>query len=284
MPVVLAILAVWGVRGPYKTTPGLIFETETAYNYIQVLEDSGYHYLRLNDGQGVHSVYNPQTLDYNGPWEQVLAAPFINAAPVIPGDVTSMAIVGLAAGTTARQASAVYGPILIDGFEIDPQIITVGRQYFGMDLPNLNAYAQDGRWGLEHSTRKYDIISVDAYRPPYIPAHLTTREFFQIVHDHLDNDGVMVINVGRGPSDRRLINALASTIRQVFPSLLVMDLPDTFNSILYASVQPAEPVNLAINLTNLVNTPGIHPLLIDVVQTAFDNLQPDPPAAQVFHR
>ncbi len=87
----------------------------------------------------------------------------------------SMAIIGLAAGTVARQATAVFGPLPIDGYEIDPQIIEVGRQYFDMNEPNLNAIAQDGRWGLEHSDRKYTIIGVDAYRPPYIPWHLTTR-------------------------------------------------------------------------------------------------------------
>ncbi len=62
-----------------------------------------------------------------------------------------MAIVGLAAGTSARQATEVFGPIPIDGFEIDPDIIQVGRQYFDMNEPNLNAIAQDGRWGLERS-------------------------------------------------------------------------------------------------------------------------------------
>ena len=78
-----------------------------------------------------------------------------------------------------------------------------------MNQPNLNAIAQDGRWGLEHSQQRYTIVAIDAYRPPYIPWHLTTREFFQIVHDHLVEDGVLVINVGRSPTDRRLMDGLA---------------------------------------------------------------------------
>ena len=135
--------------------------------------------------------------------------------------IDSMAIVGLAAGTTARQASIVYPDILIDGYEIDPKIVQVGYDYFGMDLPNLNVYIQDGRWGLNTSKSHYDIISVDAYRPPYIPWHFTTREFFSEVYDHLEPDGVMVINIGRGLDDRRLINALGSTILEVFPSSAV---------------------------------------------------------------
>ena len=82
-----------------------------------------------------------------------------------------IAIVGLAAGTTARQAAAVFPNVVIDGFEIDPEIVEVGRRYFDMNLPNLNVIVQDGRWGLANSPEKYDLICVDAYRPPYIPWH-----------------------------------------------------------------------------------------------------------------
>ena len=41
---------------------------------------------------------------------------------------------------------------------------------------------------------------IDAYRQPYIPFYLTTREFFALVRDRLDPGGVVVINVGH-PED-----------------------------------------------------------------------------------
>ena len=94
--------------------------------------------LRLNEGQGIHSMYHPDTLEYGGPWQQFLVAPFFNEAPYDPGQVQSMAIVGLAGGTVAHQATAVFGDIPIDGFEIDPEIIEVGQKYFDMTMPNLN--------------------------------------------------------------------------------------------------------------------------------------------------
>ncbi len=216
MPIILVILAIFGVRGPSKTTTGMIFETDSAYNYIQVLQIGETRYLRLNDGQGVHSEYNPTEYFYNGPWEQVLVAPFFNPAPVHRDDIRSLAIVGLAAGTTARQADLVFPNIQMEGIEIDPEIVKVGRRYFGMTMDNLNVTVQDGRWALENDPNRYQIISVDAYRPPYIPWHLTTQEFFQIVRDHLTDDGVMVINVGRSPQDRRLVDMLSSTILTVF--------------------------------------------------------------------
>jgi spermidine synthase len=246
------------------------------------LEKDDFRYLRLNEGQGWHSRYYPTVVNFSGPWEQVLIAPFFNPAPVKVKNVTSMAIVGLAAGTTARQADLVFPNIAIDGFEIDPKIVDVGNTFFGMNLPTLHVLVQDGRWGLQHSEKKYQVISVDAYRPPYIPWHLTTREFFQTVHDHLTDDGVMVINIGRAPNDRRLINSLASTIRMDFDSIQVVDLPGTFNSILFAGVQPISANNLANNFDSLLVDPDTKPLLLETMQLTLSNLQPDPPVDQVF--
>jgi spermidine synthase len=282
MPIVLLVLALVWAFSPIKATAGQIYETESEYNYIQVLERDGYHVLRLNEGQGEHSIWHATELDYHGPWEQFLAAPFFNPAPFKPEQVKSMAIVGLAAGTSARQASEVFGPIPIDGFEIDPDIIRVGRQYFDMNEPNLNAVAQDGRWGLERSTRRYSIIGVDAYRPPYIPWHLTTREFFQLVYDRLADDGVMVINVGRSPTDRRLVDDLVGTIQAVFPSIYVMDVPGSFNSIIYATRQPTQIENLYSNLASLYSRPEVHPLLVRALERVVVNLQPTPASQTVY--
>ncbi len=279
MPLVIIALFIWGVPGTDKNTTGLIYETESSYNYIQVLEFDDTYYLRLNEGQGVHSEYKEGVLNFNGPWEQVIAAPFFNASPVDPQKVTDIAIVGLAAGTTAREAAAVFPNAEIDGIEIDPKIVEVGRQYFDVNDPNLNVIIQDGRWALEKSTKKYDIISVDAYRPPYIPWHMTTREFFLIVKDHLKEDGVLVINVGRGGDDRRLIDSLYSTIHSVFPTLYVTDLSASFNSILFATNSDTTLENFLDNYVQLYNNPETPPLLLEVMAATYDGLQ-EPPAVE----
>jgi predicted membrane-bound spermidine synthase len=282
MLIVLIAAGVFLTGGPIKKTTGQIYETESAYNYIQVLEVDGFRKLRLNEGQGIHSQWAPDQIDFSGPWKQFLVAPFFNKAPYSLKDVKSMAIIGLAAGTTARQATAVFGPIPIDGFEIDPGVIEVGRKYFDMNEPNLNAIAEDGRVGLERSQKKYSIIGVDAYRPPYIPWHLTTQEFFQTVYNHLTEDGAMVINVGRSPTDRRLIDHLVGTIRTVFPSVYVMDIPDTFNSIIYATVQPTKIENLYDNLLSLYTQEDVNPLLISAIGLMITNQQPVPDSQVVY--
>jgi predicted membrane-bound spermidine synthase len=282
MPLILFLLILLGINIPIKKTPGLIYETESTYNYIQVLENDGYRVLRLNEGQGVHSVWHPNRIIFHGPWDQFLVAPYFNPPPYTPDKVTSLAIVGLAAGTTANQATAVYGPIPIDGYEIDPEIIRVGQEYFNMNEPNLNPIPQDGRWGLRTSSRRYSLIVVDAYRPPYIPWHLTTVEFFQIVYDHLLDDGSLAINVGHSPTDRSLIEGLYATISQVFPSVYVVDIPDTFNSIIYATVQPTDMANLYANYDLLDQSGAVHPLIIAALQRVVMYQQPAPDSFMVF--
>jgi spermidine synthase len=220
-------------------------------------------------------------LNYYGPWSQVLVAPYFNAPPLGPKAIENLAIIGLAAGTTARQAQAVFGDIKIDGFEIDPLIVEVGREYFDMNQPNLTVYVQDGRWGLSRIENVYDVISVDAYRPPYIPWHMTTLEFFEIVHQRLSEDGVMVINIGRSPLDRTLIDDLSTTIRQLFPTVFVMDVPDSFNTILFATKQPGRWDNLLANYDALQYT-EVHPLLLEAMALTITFRQPTPGWTRVY--
>jgi len=278
----LAALAIIPGTGVIKHSQGQIFETESAYNYIQVLElQDGTRQLRLNEGQGVHSEYHPDRLDYGGPWQQFLSGPFFYAGKD-PEDIARVGIVGLAAGTAARQAASIFPNVIIDGWEIDPKIVQAGLDFFAMDLPNLNVYVQDGRLGLEKSLETYDLIIVDAYRPPYIPPHLTTQEFFSIARQHLTPQGVLAINVGRAPDDRRLIDGLATTIGTLFPSIHVMDVPGTFNSILYATVQPTAAQDLFDNLVRLTQGGDVPPLLTESLYLTWTNLAPAPQSTVVF--
>lgn len=282
MPAAVILLAIIGIPGTDKNSAGLVYEKESAYNYIQVLNQDGYMLLRLNDGQGVHSIYKAGQYNYNGPWERVLTAPFFNESPHPRNDVKSIAILGLAAGTTAVEAAQAFPGVTIDGYEIDPEIVKSGYRYFGMDIPNLNVVIQDARWGLAHSGKKYDVISVDAYRPPYIPWQMTTVEFFQMVRDHLTPQGVMVINVGTAPSDRRLVDSLYQTISQVFPTLYISDIADSFNSVIYATNQVTSIKGLMANYQLLDSDPQTPDFLLQILAETYAGLQPAPSGGVIF--
>ncbi len=286
MPAAVVVIALIVLNGTPLRSPlagaTLLFEDETPYNYVQVQEDgAGNRYLFLNEGEGVHSQWNKDVYEYHRTWDFFLAAPYFNAPPYTPSDVQSLAIVGLAAGTIARQYTHVYGDIPIDGIEIDPGIVEAGNAYFEMGtMPNLSVYVEDGRYMLNKLDKQYTVVGIDAYRPPYIPWHLTTIQFFEEVRDHLTSDGAVVINVGRTSTDRRLIDALTATLLQVFPSVHAMDVPQSFNTILVATVQPTSDSNLAANLAAL--PADATPMLRDTLALGVQTLVPAEASSLVF--
>jgi predicted membrane-bound spermidine synthase len=251
----LTLAAPTGVRPPDRGI--LLDERESAYNYIQVVDEDGRRSLILNEGHAVHSVYDPDELLTGGPWDYFMIAPLLvddlEAAPVAttpePRDAL---LIGLAGGTVARQLTAAYGPIPITGVEIDPEIDLVAHEYFALgDLDNVNAIVADGRYALRTSNATFDLIGVDAYRQPYIPFQLTSREFFQDVSAHLRPGGVAVVNAGRTSTDFRLVEALAATMRDIFPHVVAIDVDRYTNTILIGSHAPLSADALTANLERL---------------------------------
>lgn len=291
---ILLVAAVAFAPSIVKASEGLIYETESAYNYVQVVRWGDDTYLRLNEGQGVHSVYNPHEELTGEVWDYFLVAPLFNAPPFAPGQVSSLCLIGLAAGTVSKQYALVYGGIPIDGVEIDPEIVRVGRAFFAMNEPNLRAIIQDGRYFLRNSPRAYSVVAVDAYRPPYIPFHLTTREFFQEVRDHLVDDGVAAINVGRAPGDYALVDAIAQTMRTVFPSVYVLDTPDRDRSLASCLVvgtrQPTTLDNFRVNAASLADArlrqvaSHVMPMMWEVTEARAVFTDDRAPVEQVVHR
>jgi predicted membrane-bound spermidine synthase len=226
------------VRPPEYGT--VIHEAETRYNYVQVLQRDDETLLALNEGHAVHSIYDPDTALTGGPWDYFLVGPYF-MPDTQPDDIESMMMIGLAAGTVSKQATQAYGPIPIDGVEIDGEIAEIGREFFAMNEPNLNVIVADGRYALAKSDNSYDIIGIDAYRQPYIPFHLTTKEFFQEVSDHLTSDGVAIVNAGRTRTDFRLVEVIAATMQAVFPYVYLIDV-ERYSNTMVIGVQEESSV------------------------------------------
>jgi spermidine synthase len=257
--------------GALKPQAGLIFEQESFYNYIQVIQEpDGTRELVLNEGHAIHSIYNPNEVLTGWYWDYFLAAPYFNSGAAA-GRVQRVGIIGLAGGTIARQFTAAYGPVPIDGVEIDPAIVAAGRKYFGMTEPNLHVHIADGRTYLRASHETYDVVAVDAFQQPYIPFQLTTKEFFEEVRAHLSPTGVICLNTGHTRTDYRLVQAFVNTLSQVFPSVYVFNVPNTFNTEVMATVAPT---SLATFQANLAAASG--PLMPTVAQEVG-------PVAQVAH-
>jgi spermidine synthase len=197
--------------------PGIksaIYQTDSEYQYIRVVADGhGGRELELNEGVVDHSVWRPDTVLTGRYWDLFLLLP-----PLLERRPRSMLVLGNAGGTIGRAYGRFYPRVAIDGVEIDPKLNWVARRYFGAgDNPRLRLIAADGRPFLERTKRRYDLIVVDAYRQPYVPFYLATSEFFRLARAHLRPGGAIALNVAATPHDRRLSDAIGTTLLTVFP-------------------------------------------------------------------
>jgi predicted membrane-bound spermidine synthase len=236
------------IKPPYRGE--LVEEAESEYNYIQVLKDGDRYLLALNEGHAIHSIYDPSRLLTGGPWDYFMVAPLFNAQ-ADGGSVKDALFIGLAGGTAARQLAAAYDGVEIDGVEIDPEVARLGKKYFALDRPDVNVVIDDGRYFLRRTDAQYDLIGIDAYRQPYIPFQLTTKEFFQEVADRLRPGGVAVVNVGRADTDYRLVDVIASTMRAVYPSVYEIDVDGYDNTMVIGTTEPSALDNFRRNTEGL---------------------------------
>ena len=120
-----------------------------------------------------------------------------------------MAIIGLGAGILAT-----YGREgdFIRYYELSPRMIDVARSDFTFlsdSKATIEVVPGDARLSLERETAEppYDILVGDAFSSDAIPAHLLTREAFQLYARRLKPDGVLALNVSTrhldlGPADQ----------------------------------------------------------------------------------
>jgi spermidine synthase len=190
-----------------------IYQTESAYQYIRVLREGKGRALQLNEGVVTHSVWRPDTVLTGNYWDLFLLLP-----PLLPRPPGTMLVVGNAGATMGRAYGRFYPRVAIDGVELDLKLNWVARRYFGAgDNPRLRLIAADGRPFLEQTGKRYDLIVVDAYRQPYVPFYLATREFFRLVRQHLSPGGAVALNVATTPHDKRLSDAIGTTLLTAFP-------------------------------------------------------------------
>jgi spermidine synthase len=221
-------------------TGRVLFETETEHQYVRVVEqDDGDRVLELNEGQAVHSLYRPGSYLTGDVWDGYLVLPFAAGS----GPPRRIAMLGNAAGTVARAYGRFFPRTWIDAIEIDGELFEVGRRWFGLDNPRMEEFAEDARPWLERSEGGYDAIMVDAYRQPYIPFYLATREFFELARDRLAPGGVVIVNAGHPEGSDDLETVLGRTMAEAFPTVLRHPIEDT-NTLLVAGEGPLSAARL----------------------------------------
>jgi len=236
---------------PLVYIPGMQYveERDTPYNYIRVVKAGPARILVVDNG--AFSMYSPGRIETGEYFDYLLLAPLLRPEPTRIS-ARSLLVIGLAAGTCSKQATAVFGPLPIDGVEIDPGIIEAGRRYFAMDEPNLKVWEMDGRSFVSRARKRYDWVIIDAYQGSAIPFQLITEEFFRLLRSRMTSEGVVAINVAWvEPNDKRLLELTVATLQAVFDRIYVADLSKVgagrSGAIVYGCGRSASPRHLRSN-------------------------------------
>jgi len=237
LSILLMLLYLVPARAEVESGWAVAHETESPYNFIQVLTDGNEYRLRLNKKNSFHTVTvldSPET-DYY--YDFMLLPPLTR-------EMRSTLILGAGAGANIRQLLSAFPGMRIDAVEIDPEVFEAGKQFFGLpDHPNVSLIVDDARPFVRRAPSTYDLAILDAYNGGlHIPFYVMTWEYFQDIHAILNADGMLVINVisanEEGNRDYTLVEPIAKTLGQVFTHVYALD--HGINTLLYASNTPWE--------------------------------------------
>ncbi|MEQ8355988.1 MAG: fused MFS/spermidine synthase [Kiloniellaceae bacterium] len=118
-------------------------------------------------------------------------------------------------------AASLSGRSRVTVAEIDPAVTAAAVRDFWFDPTTAQIIHDDARRVLRLDPKPYDVIVGDAFTDIAVPAHLVTREFFELVADRLTPDGVYLMNVIDFAGRLDALAAVVETLRQVFPTVEV---------------------------------------------------------------
>ncbi len=272
------LLACWlGLAG----RGGVVFETTSPYHHIRVVDQGGLRLLTFDKAvQTRMALADPLRGHFE--YTEYFHLPWLWN----PG-LTNVLMLGLGGGSAQRAWLHYYPAVRVDTVEIDPVVVRVAQQYFGVrDSPRHRVHVEDGRQFLRRYPTRYGAILVDAYTHnrygAFIPAHLATREFFTLAAGRLTDDGVLAYNVvatWEGPQSE-LLGAVYRTLRTVFPHVYAFPARESLNVVLIGTraSTPRSLSELQQRAGELVRTGRVTlPTFLLRVQAA--RLDPPPSAA-----
>ncbi|MEX0621807.1 MAG: methyltransferase domain-containing protein [Candidatus Woykebacteria bacterium] len=206
-----------------------IFKGHSSYSGdVKVTENSGVR--RLVAGGHTQS----QTIKSNGRTGQGCWDDMVPEDLSLSAD-SRVLILGLGGGTSAKILSKKFGPLVIDGVDIDPLIVDIGRKYFYVNEPNLNVHIADAKEFVKGVRFKYDLICLDVFIAGKIPEDIERKEFLSDIKNILAPGGVLSINkIFSGKEEQNNFEDLVRSVFPVVASHVVRGDPRLDNVIVYA--------------------------------------------------
>jgi len=236
----------------------IVYEGESLYNYLQVTENDTSVILSTNVAFGVQSIYKKDGALSGYYYEYALAAPLFRPDADLDKKLDVL-VLGLGTGTFSKQLHKFYPNSQSDAVEIDAKIVELATTNFNLQPDEANVFVNDGRMFFDTPDCKtYDIILADAYGDITIPFHMSTIEFFEKVKEHLNPNGVLIVNINMKSGDFTGVpEYLAQTVKNVYSKVYRVDLDSVTNSLLFCSNNNEMLLDYKKNIKSV---PEDHPL------------------------
>ncbi len=113
-----------------------------------------------------------------------------------------IAMIGLGGGSLAKFCHRELPQARIDVVEINPRVVALRDEFLVPPDDDLfHVHLDDGARFIGRSTRRFDVLLVDAYARDGIPPQLASQEFYDSCRKALVDNGVMVLNLYCKDSD-----------------------------------------------------------------------------------
>jgi spermidine synthase len=198
----------------------LLEKRESLYNNIFI----------YNDGANVHMTFGRENWRYFTESSMKLSDPgaltlyygrYMTLGIAYAAKVERILEIGLGGGRTVSYLNAALPDASIVSVELDKDVVDLAKKYFRFtETDKLRAVVSDGRAFLMRNSELWDVILIDAYRGPFVPFHLLTKEFYALVKSRLAPGGVVVQNI---EPTTMLFDSATATLNSVFPSVDLYD-------------------------------------------------------------
>ncbi len=216
LALVLAIEVVSFLNDDGEVAPAggeeLLAAVESEYNNIYVYRDGPHVTMRfgLND-----ELYTESKMVVGDELELPVPYTRLMTVGVVYADrLDDILMIGLGGGRTSWYLHRHLPAASVHAVELDPDVVRLAMEHFAIrEEPGYRITEADGRLVLSGSEETWDLVLVDAYRGPYVPFHLLTQQFYELVRSRLNAGGCVVQNIDPGSM---VFDSAIATVASVF--------------------------------------------------------------------
>ncbi len=174
-----------------KFNDKILFEKESAFHNIKVIENEIGRFLHYNDTYQAGFI-NTKYYKGNLPYINYFLLPYFYKKKI-----KKILLIGLGTGKIVNDFFKIFPEIeKFDIVDIEENILDIAVKYFDFKMnEKMNFYLQDAIVYLNSIKTKYDLIIVDVAGNEGIDERFITNDYFETVKSHLKKDAIFISNL-----------------------------------------------------------------------------------------